>query len=61
VDVVFGALHQALPDRIPAASCGSMNNVAIGGFDPFRDRNIAYYETIGGGMGAAGLFEVNLN
>lgn len=52
VDVVLGALHTALPDRIPAASCGSMNNVAIGGFDPRRGRNFAYYETIGGGMGA---------
>lgn len=52
VDVLFGALAQALPERIPAASCGSMNNVAIGGFDPRRGRNFAYYETIGGGMGA---------
>lgn len=52
VDVVLGALHPALPDRIPAASCGSMNNVAIGGFDALRGRNFAYYETIGGGMGA---------
>ncbi|MBM3464751.1 MAG: hydantoinase B/oxoprolinase family protein [Armatimonadetes bacterium] len=52
VDVVFGALHQALPTRIPAASQGTMNNVAIGGFDFLRGRNFAYYETIGGGMGA---------
>jgi N-methylhydantoinase B len=52
VDVVFGALAQALPEKIPAASCGSMNNVAVGGFDSVRGRNFAYYETIGGGMGA---------
>ena len=52
VDVVLGALAQALPDRIPAASQGTMNNVAIGGHDPQRGRPFAYYETIGGGAGA---------
>jgi len=46
VDVILGALSQALPDLIPAASCGSMNNIAIG------NEEFAYYETIGGGMGA---------
>ena len=46
VDVVLGALSKALPERIPAASCGSMNNVAIGGAD------FAYYETVAGGAGA---------
>ncbi len=50
VDVIFGALAPALPDRIPAASHGSMNNVALGG----RGAGAAwdYYETLGGGMGA---------
>jgi len=52
VDVLLGALAKALPDRIPAASQGTMNNVAFGGHDPERDRPFAYYETIGGGMGA---------
>lgn len=52
VDAVLGALLKAIPEKIPAASCGSMNNVAIGGYDPFRGRPFAYYETIGGGMGA---------
>ncbi|MFA0757203.1 MAG: hypothetical protein YPKNTGVA_002736 [Candidatus Fervidibacter sp.] len=52
VDVVFGALAQALPDRIPAASQGTMNNLAFGGYDPMRRRLFAYYETIGGGSGA---------
>lgn len=51
VDVLFGALAQALPDRIPAASCGSMNNIAIGGDLP-NGGHFTYYETIGGGMGA---------
>jgi 5-oxoprolinase (ATP-hydrolysing) len=52
VDVIFGALAQAAPDRIPAASCGSMNNVLIGGLDPKTGQQFAYYETIGGGSGA---------
>jgi N-methylhydantoinase B/oxoprolinase/acetone carboxylase alpha subunit len=50
-DVVMGALAQALPDRMPAASQGTMNNVTLGGFDAGRNRRFAYYETIGGGMG----------
>lgn len=52
VDAVLGALAQALPDRIPAASCGSMNNVTIGGWDDRRRAPFTYYETIGGGAGA---------
>ena len=50
-DVLLGALAKALPDRIPAASYGTMSNVTIGGHDPFRDRPFAYYETIAGGAG----------
>jgi N-methylhydantoinase B/oxoprolinase/acetone carboxylase alpha subunit len=52
VDVLLGALSKAIPGRIPAASSGTMNNIAIGGYDPIRRRRFAYYETIGGGMGA---------
>ena len=51
VDVVLGALAQAIPDRIPAASCGSMNNVSVGGTDPRLGREFAYYETLAGGAG----------
>jgi N-methylhydantoinase B/oxoprolinase/acetone carboxylase alpha subunit len=51
VDVLLGALAKAVPERIPAASQGTMNNVAFGGYDPARKRHFAYYETIGGGMG----------
>ncbi len=46
VDVVFGALAQALPETIPAASCGTMSSVAMGG------SAWTYYETTGGGCGA---------
>jgi N-methylhydantoinase B len=51
VDAAFGALAQALPERIPAASQGTMNNLLIGGLGPDGEP-FAYYETIGGGAGA---------
>jgi len=51
VDVILGALVKALPQRIPAASQGTMNNLTIGGIDPRNGVPFAYYETIGGGMG----------
>ena len=50
-DVVLGALGKALPDRVPAASQGTMNNVTLGGTNPATGARFAYYETIGGGMG----------
>jgi N-methylhydantoinase B len=52
VDVLLRALARAWPGGVPAASCGSMNNVAFGGYDPLRRRSFSYYETIAGGAGA---------
>ena len=52
VDVLLGALSRLAPDRVPAASQGTMNNLTLGGYDTERDKPFAYYETIGGGMGA---------
>jgi N-methylhydantoinase B len=62
VDVLLKALAQAIPDRIPAAASGTMNNLTIGGIDlrsgdlrscdPRNGEPFAYYETIAGGMGA---------
>ncbi|MFW6059526.1 MAG: hydantoinase B/oxoprolinase family protein [Phycisphaeraceae bacterium] len=52
VDVVFGALAQVLPEKVPAASCGSMNNVTIGGGGTGDTPPFAYYETLAGGAGA---------
>ncbi len=57
VDVLLKALAQAIPDRIPAAAAGTMNNLTIGGTDsrsndPHTQQPFAYYETIAGGMGA---------
>ena len=51
-DTVLGALARALPEEIPAASQGTMNNVTIGGRHS-DGTTYAYYETLGGGMGAA--------
>ncbi|MCA9942409.1 MAG: hydantoinase B/oxoprolinase family protein [Anaerolineales bacterium] len=51
-DAVLGALAQALPQLIPAASQGTMNNLTFGGKLPGSERPFAYYETIGGGAGA---------
>ena len=52
-DVILGALSKALPDRIPAASAGTMSNLSFGGWDTLRNKTFAYYETIAGGMGAS--------
>ncbi len=52
VDVLFKALSQAIPERIPAASQGTMNNLTIGGIDARTGKEFSYYETVAGGMGA---------
>jgi N-methylhydantoinase B len=52
VDVLLRALAPAAPERIPAASSGTMTNLTIGGIDPRTEKPFAYYETIAGGMGA---------
>jgi N-methylhydantoinase B len=51
-DVLLQAFGGALPDLIPALSQGTMNNTTIGGTDPRTGQPFAYYETVGGGMGA---------
>jgi N-methylhydantoinase B len=52
VDVLLRALAQAAPQRVPAASYGTMSNLTIGGFDPRTNQPFTYYETTAGGMGA---------
>ncbi|MBX2821023.1 MAG: hydantoinase B/oxoprolinase family protein [Rhodothermaceae bacterium] len=52
VDVAFKAFAKALPERVLADSQGTMNNLTIGGISE-EGRPYAYYETIGGGMGAS--------
>jgi N-methylhydantoinase B len=55
VDVLLKALAQVLPERIAAASSGTMNNLTIGGMDARSGTPVpfAYYETIAGGSGAS--------
>jgi N-methylhydantoinase B len=48
VDVLFRAFAGALPDRVPAASQGTMNNLLLGASEPVA---FSYYETLGGGEG----------
>src|SRR6202000_1907418 len=52
VDVLWRSLAKAMPDRVPAGSSGTMNNLTIGGTDERTGEPFAYYETIAGGMGA---------
>ncbi len=51
VDVIYLALSKAIPDRVPAGSCGSMNNLLIGGVSYKEGKTWAFYETIAGGYG----------
>ena len=48
-DVVCRALALAVPDRVGAASQGTMNNLLVGGEGP--SGHWVYYETVGGGQG----------
>jgi N-methylhydantoinase B len=53
VDATLGALLSIVPDLVPAASQGTMNNLTIGGIDPRTNNPFSFYETIGGGSGAS--------
>ena len=55
VDVLLRALAKAAPDRVPAASAGTMSNLTIGGLDHRTGIAFTYYETTAGGMGASPL------
>jgi len=49
-DLLYRAFSKAIPDKVPADSGGSMNNIMMGG--SYKGRNWAFYETIGVGLGA---------
>lgn len=53
VDTTLGALASVVPDLVPAASQGTMNNLTIGGFSSRTGKAFSFYETIGGGVGAS--------
>lgn len=50
-DTLLRAFAQIVPDRIPAASQGTMNLISVGGTDPRTGRPYTYVETICGGQG----------
>jgi len=52
VDVVLGALLEAVPERVVAACSGEMNLVNLGGIDQRTGVYYNYVETYGGGQGA---------
>ncbi len=52
VDLIFGALAPALPDRIVAACNGACTNSTFTGVNPRTGEFYVYLETIGGGFGA---------
>jgi N-methylhydantoinase B len=52
VDVVLGALAEALPDRVVAASNGANTSAVFAGKDPRNGNSYVYLETLGGGAGA---------
>jgi N-methylhydantoinase B len=52
VDLIFGALAQAVPDQVTAASNGACFSITFAGHQPDDNRLWVYLETIGGGSGA---------
>jgi len=52
VDVLLGALLEAVPERVVAACSGEMNLINVGGIDPRTGEYYNYVETYGGGQGA---------
>src|SRR3546814_14586102 len=50
-EAVFNALVPAMPDRLFAAPAGTSGNLALGGYDPQRDRSYVMYVISGGGYG----------
>jgi N-methylhydantoinase B len=51
MEAVFGALGQAIPERLFAAPAGTSGNYALGGYDPRYDRRYVMYFFSGGGYG----------
>ncbi|HJO72015.1 MAG TPA: hydantoinase B/oxoprolinase family protein [Rhodospirillales bacterium] len=51
MEVVFGAMGQAIPERMFAAPAGTSGNLAVGGYDPEDNVNYIMYLFSGGGYG----------
>jgi N-methylhydantoinase B len=53
VDVLMGAFHKAVPEKVCAACSGEMNLLNIGGINPISSEYYNYVETYAGGQGAS--------
>ena len=52
VDTVWGAIAKAIPEKVSAASAGTITGCTVGGYDPVHKKMFSYVETYGGGQGA---------
>jgi N-methylhydantoinase B len=52
IDVVLGALAEAMPGKVVAAGNGANTTAVFAGTDPRTGNGYVYLETLGGGMGA---------
>lgn len=52
VDVIFGALSEAVPEKVVAGCNSAVTTVLFSGYDNERDKYFVYPESIGGGLGA---------
>lgn len=52
VDLIYGALAPAVPERVTAAGNGANTGVHFSGHNPRTGRDFLYLETMGGGGGA---------
>ena len=51
MEAVFGAMGQAIPERLFAAPAGTSGNFGLGGYDPEENRHYIMYLFSGGGYG----------
>ena len=51
MEAVFGAMGQAIPERLSAAPAGTSGNFGLGGYDPEENRHYIMYLFSGGGYG----------
>src|SRR2546423_13547511 len=54
MEAVFGAMGQAIPERLFAAPAGTSGNFGLGGYDPEENRHYIMYLFSGGGYGGWG-------
>ncbi|MFX1537607.1 MAG: hydantoinase B/oxoprolinase family protein [Promethearchaeota archaeon] len=52
VDTIMGALSQAVPQRVVAASNGATTAIIFGGTKTLSGKDFVYIEALGGGLGA---------